>query len=102
MAFTGKEGGQITLEQGADMTSAYRDQNPGKTKGHFMGRDILLEILNQEGCMGIRVYYGIDNNGDKQLVFVGADSNEDDQLDLIADLSMPCPSRCGSSNDLNS
>ncbi|GAB5419153.1 MAG: hypothetical protein Crog4KO_06610 [Crocinitomicaceae bacterium] len=102
MAFNGTEGGQITLAEGADLTSKYRDENPGSTKGHFFGKDILKRILTQEGCMGIRMYYGIDEDGKKELVIVGADGNEDDMLDIVADLSMPCPSRCGSPNSLNS
>lgn len=102
MAFNGTEGGQITLEDGADMTSRYRDQNPGETKGHFFGKDILHEILKQDGCMGIRMYYGVDKDGNKELVIVGADEAEDDMLELVADLSRPCPNRCGSSNALNS
>lgn len=102
MAFNGREGGQITLQVGSDMTERYRDENPNELKGHFFGRDILLEILKQEDCMGIRMYYGIDDDGEKALVIVGADSNEDDMTGLVADLSMPCPNRCGSSNSLNS
>lgn len=102
MAFNGREGGQITLSEGADMTAKYRDNNPNELKGHFFGKDILKQILNQEGCMGIRMYYGIDDDGEKALVIVGADTNEDDITDLVADISMPCPNRCGSSNPLNS
>lgn len=102
MAFNGREGGQITLSEGADMTAKYRDNNPNELKGHFFGKDILKQILNQEGCMGIRMYYGIDDDEEKALVIVGADANEDDMTDLVADISMPCPNRCGSSNSLNS
>lgn len=102
MAFDGTEGGQITLEQGADMTGKYRDNNPGKLKGHFFGKDILRNILSQEGCMGIRMYYAEDSKGEKALVIVGADASENDMTELVADISMPCPSRCGSSNGLNS
>lgn len=102
MAFDGTEGSQITLLLGGDMTGRYRDNNPGELKGHFFGKDILKQILNQEGCMGIRMYYAEDSKGVKALVIVGADSSENDMTDLVADLSMPCPSRCGSSNALNS
>lgn len=102
MAFNGTEGGEITLEQGAAMTAAYRDQNPGATKGHFFGKDILDQILSQQGCVGIRMYYGIDSTGAKQLVIVGADVNENDMTDLVADLSFPCPNMCSKRNPLNS
>lgn len=102
MAFDGSEGAEITLSEGADLTSKYRDSNPNQTKGHFFGKDILNQLLNQEGCMGIRMYYGIDDKGKKELVIVGADANENDMTELVADLSMPCPSRCGNANPLNS
>lgn len=102
MAFNGTEGGQITLSEGANLTSKYRDDNPGETIAHFFGKDILKQILNQEGCMGIRMYYGVSDKGEKELVIVGTDGSEDDMLDLVADLSMPCPSRCSSPNPLNS
>ena len=100
--FTGKEGSAITTTEASDMTEAYRDANPGALKGHFIGKDILNDILAQSGCMGIRIYYGIDE-GKKTLVFVGADSSEDDQVTgIIADRTESCPSRCGVSNDLDS
>jgi len=101
MAYTGREGKAISLEVGADLTSNYRNNNPGAQLGHFFGKDILNDILDQEGCMGIRMYYAEDDDGNKQLVIVGADGSENDMLDLIADFSSPCPP-CGSSNDLNS
>lgn len=65
MAFNEKEGGEITLYAAADMTAEYRTQNPGETKGHFYGKDILNDLLNQNGCMGVRIYYAIDGNGKK-------------------------------------
>lgn len=102
MAFNGKEGGQISLTSAAEMTAEYRAQNPGKTKGHFYGKDALNELLDQTGCMGIRIYYAIDSSGKKELVLVGVDSNEDDMLNMIVDISSPCPNRCSQNNALNS
>lgn len=102
MAFDGSEGGQIPLSDGEDMTARYRDQFPDELKGHFFGKDILNDILNQEGCMGIRMYYGIDKRGEKALVIVGADADQNDMTELVADISLPCPSLCGNSNGLNS
>jgi hypothetical protein len=103
MSFDGTEGGEITLSAGADLTAEYRKLNPGDTKGHFYGKDILNDILDQTGCMGIRIYYGVDDTtGAKELVLVGADSSEDDMTDLVADMSAPCPNACGGGNDLNS
>ena len=102
MAFNGTEGGEITLAAGAALTAEYRRLNPDERKGHFFGKDILNEILEQEGCMGIRMYYGVDVNGDKELVIVGANAAENDMTELVGDLSAPCPNACGKANDLNS
>lgn len=101
MTFNGKEGGEITLDLGAAMTAEFRRQNPNTTIAHFFGREILEKLLTQEDCMGVRMYYGIDEHGEKQLVLVGADSNGNDILDLVADISVPCPNACSDRNPLN-
>jgi hypothetical protein len=102
MAFDGTEGGTITLAQGATMTEDYRTANPNGINGVFMGKDILNQILDQNGCMGIRVYFALDASGRQTIVCVGADSSESDQEnDTVANLGAPCPPRCKTSQ-LNS
>ena len=103
MAFDGKEGGEIELETAAVWTKNYRNENPGDTKGHFFGKDILNDILNQSGCMGIRMYYALDDDEKKELILVGAVGNEDDMhTGVLADFASPCPPYCGRRNQLNS
>lgn len=103
MAFNGTEGAPITLDVAGAWTENYRTQNPTLVKGVFYGRDILEQILAQPGCQGIRFYFALDNLNKNTLVAVGADAQENDQLNgVIADVSSPCPPHCGSSNQLNS
>lgn len=102
MAFNGKEGEEITLSNASSMTAAYRRNNPNETLGHFFGREIISRILDQPDAVGIRIYYGIDEDGKKQLILVGADSDENDLTDLVADVSFPCPDACSVPNALNS
>lgn len=102
MAFDGTEGGAISLADGAAMTKEHRMRNPTALKARFFGKDILNQLLAQEGSMGIRIYFGQDEDGNRQLVLVGADSDENDMLDLVADTSVPCPNYCSSANALNS
>ncbi|MES2140924.1 MAG: hypothetical protein V4511_14550 [Bacteroidota bacterium] len=103
MSFTGKENHAITLEEAAVWTSNYRAANAGATKGHFYGKDAIQAIINQTGCVGIRIYYAIDNYGAKQLIIVGANTSENDlYTGLLAERSIPCPTRCGVTNPLNS
>ena len=100
--FDGREGGQITLAAGAALTSTFRTNFSSQPKGRFFGREILESILAQTDCVGIRFYFGQNSNNQFELVICGADAAGDDMLDLIADISVPCPSYCSSSNDLNS
>lgn len=102
MAFDGNEGEQITLAEGAALTKAYRDKNPSAIKARFFGRDKIEQILAQTDCKGLRLYYGYGADGTPELVMVGADSNENDMLNIVLDVSVPCPHRCSSTNPLNS
>lgn len=101
MSFTGNEGKQITLEEGALLTQRYRDSGESTTKGLFVGRTHLEAILAQADCKGVRMYLGKNANLEPELVLVGADSNENDMLGMIVDNVFRCPP-CGSvANPLN-
>jgi len=107
MSFTGNEGAFITLTDAATLTANYRSGQLNPTLGHFLGISKLQDLLAQTGCVGLRIYYGIDSEtGSKEIVVVGVDEDENDILDgtepLILDQSVPCPTSCGASNDLNS
>lgn len=104
MSFNGNEGEFITLEEGAAMTARYRETiELGGILGEFIGKNKLIEILEQSECVGIRIYYGINDHGKKSLVFVGADSDTNDLSNgLILDKTSSCPSICSKSNALNS
>lgn len=104
MSFNGNEGAEITLTEASQMTKNYRDQaglNP--TLSHYVGKTHFEAILNQSGCVGIRIYYAIAENGEKQLVFVGVDSEENDLYNgILVDRSILCPPTCPRINPLNS
>ena len=55
---TGNEGGPIDLEQAASWTANHRHRHSkNATVSQFFGQAILNRILQQEGCLGIRIYY---------------------------------------------
>lgn len=104
MSFNGSEGNAIDPNKASEWTKSFREGNSGAIIAHFFGRDILTDILNQEGCQGIRFYYGSDS-GVPQLIAVGADSDGNDQLGedrIVADEAIACPSHCSQANILNS
>jgi hypothetical protein len=104
MSFNGNEGDYITLEEGAAMTASYRSSvQPGTVTGQFVGKEKLIQILNQPNCVGIRMYYGLDEFNENSIVAVGVDSNENDITNgHIIDRFIKCPPRCSKRNPLNS
>lgn len=102
MAFTGDEAGEFPLETAAKWTANYREKNPDKIRSHFFGYKIIRKILDQEGCVGIRCYYSLDDKGVQQLIMVGANAQEEDLYNgIIAEISRPCPPMCPPPNPLN-
>ncbi|MDP1744914.1 MAG: hypothetical protein Q8L90_05015 [Bacteroidota bacterium] len=103
MSFTGREDHAISLSDASAWTREYRTKNPSATKGHFYGKDAIQAILNQTGCVGIRIYYAIDTAGAKQLIITGVTSDENDLYNgILAERGICCPPTCGVNNPLNS
>lgn len=104
MSFNGNEGEVIALADASAWTESYR--NSGASNGvnaHFFGIEKLKLILSQRDCVGIRMYYAMDDEGNPALALVGVDRNENDLYNgVILDRSVPCPSYCGDPNPLNS
>jgi hypothetical protein len=105
--FDGTEGKPLALATFKTWTADYKAslKDPDTTLAHFFGFQIINKILAEKGCMGIRVYYGIDDAGEKQVMLVGAKENGDNLFpatdalnpndpNTIADFSYPCPPYC--------
>ncbi len=104
MSFTGNEDHSISLTEAAHLTENYRNTvSTGATIAHFFGRDALQAILDQTDCVGIRIYYGLKDDGEKQLVITGVNAAGNDLYNgLLAERSAVCPTTCSASNPLNS
>jgi hypothetical protein len=101
---TGHEDHNIGLQAAANMTRRYREsiEKGNKIAGYF-GEDAIEAILAQDGCIGIRYYYGINDEGQKVLILVGVKANADDIYEgRIMEMSWPCPHCCSTANPLNS
>lgn len=94
----------ITVSEGADLTKAYRDANLNTTNAVFLGVHKLQELLDQNGAVGIRFYFGIDATRELTLVAVGCNSKEEDILipdaELVLDCGVKCPNNCDPSSPL--
>ena len=102
MSFTGNENHDFTLTEASEWTANFRAAHPSSILGHFFGKTALEAVLAQTGCVGIRIYYALDDGGAKQLIVVGVDSSEDDMTaGLIKERSCPSPPYSGGKNCLN-
>ena len=91
----------ITESEGAELTARYRSEYPNTTNAIFFGSDKLQDLLNVSGAIGIRIYYGINEDEKPELVLVAVDEDGNDDLNLILDRGKQCPSTCSTPNALN-
>lgn len=105
--FDGSEGKPIDAATAQKWMANYKTslKEPNDTLAHFFGFSIIEQILGEPGCKGIRIYYGIDDAGKKQLLLIGADANGNNLWpdatapaggggNIVADYSFPCPDYC--------
>ena len=100
--FTGDEGAPIPLKQASEWTANYRTRFPDEVLSYFFGFKIIDQIMKQEDCIGIRIYYAnskplssfqsfivsvsnfllraVGAPGEKHLLVVGTDKYGNDQL----------------------
>ncbi|BCY28299.1 hypothetical protein [Flavobacterium okayamense] len=102
MAISPNSGAEISLADAQKLIQNFQAKFPGEIKASFVGIDTLNLVLNQEGVMGVRIYYGYDTDA-KQIspVLVGVDEEGRDMTAVILDHFDPCPTECDSSSPLN-
>jgi hypothetical protein len=92
----------ISLEEAVKYTHSFQRKNPYAIKAFFVGADKLELILEQENCIGIRIYNGYNREEDREnLVLVGVDvSGEDMTRGVILEELTPCPKVCPIESEL--
>lgn len=79
ISFTGNEKHLITLEEAIRFTQNHRRSAPeGSMLGGFFGRQIITKLLNQETCVGIRIYFSSQDDGTPTFVLAGVNANNSD------------------------
>ncbi|MES2778334.1 MAG: hypothetical protein V4651_00410 [Bacteroidota bacterium] len=95
---------QITLNEAANLTENYRDAQTENVyvKAQLFGQEAIRALLDQSGCIGVRMYYGLSGEGVPRLVLAGVDEAGNDMCEgIILDKGVLCPTECSESNDLN-
>ena len=75
-------GENIGLTEGRELVNAFRAANPEATKGYYIGRNILEQILAQPGCVGINFRKCLTNMNEEHLVYTGVDAEGKDILEF--------------------
>lgn len=75
-----------------------------KTQSCFIGSDAITSLLGASGAVGLRIYFGLDDEGNLQPIFFASDSEGNpikqpatltgDGQDDGIDASLPCPPYC--------
>jgi len=59
------------------------ETHPDAFKAVTIGRNIIEQILAQPGCVGMRFYDAINEEGQKTLVYVGVDASGKNMLEKV-------------------
>jgi hypothetical protein len=101
--FDGTEGDPIPFPTAEEWILNYQEKHPEATRAHFFGNEIISQILAENGAIGIRIYYAINDDGEPQLILLGAGADGNDLIpgqelqggsNHAADISYPCPPYC--------
>ncbi len=101
--FTGQENHQVTLAEASNYSRNFREgKNLEDVKAVYFGRNIYEKILSQAGCVGLRLYFAVDDSGLTTLVVTGVRADGTDIYDgFLGEDTLPCPPYCGALNPLN-
>lgn len=74
-------GEDIGLAEGIQLVKAFAEANPEATKGYYIGRNIIDQILSQPGCVGINFRKCLTDLNEEHLVYTGVDADGKDILE---------------------
>lgn len=91
----GAAGSRIPLEEAIKRIQLFRETYvrkaptvPEEIRGNAFSRELMLAILQQPGCDGIRIYHSVREDAGaavRELVVVGIDKNGDDLVTVHGD-----------------
>lgn len=93
--YSGKEGRFISPNNSKKWVANFQKNNPGHTHAFYFGRELFENILNEPGCVGIRVYYAQDDAKNPKMVLMGVDR----QGNNITKKQLKVPKELRMSND---
>lgn len=95
---------RISLEAAAALTRRSRGAAAKDSqKAYAFHADQVKELLAQPGCVAIRIYNAVQDDGTQTLVLVGIDASDKDLTGgVMLEFAVPCPPFCNDGSALNS
>ena len=97
----------ISLDQAKAYTKKYRDNLKDMLTNEYQGAlsycetldaDAVRTLLDQKGCVGFRIYYGLNDDNQVSAVLVAVNDKNEDILNgndsVILDNLSKCPQGC--------
>jgi len=114
-----KDSHSISLEVAVEMTTLYRENRPAILKPEYstdilalnesFNKEDVLSLLEENGCAGLRIYYGMSPDLNIHAILVGVNEAGEDILPdekmldaIILEDSRRCPVECPPDSVLNS
>ena len=97
------DSGKVIIEKEAvKYTHSFQSKYPNATKAYFVGLEKINLILEQENCIGVRIYDGYNSETKKEnRVIVGVDHQGEDMIEgVIVEELTSCPNHCPKSSSL--
>ncbi len=91
---TAYKGEIVKYEEADSWMQNYDAQFTEEVRGHMYGENALMQLLNQKGVEGVKIYNAQDLEGNQKLVFQGLGENAS-EVGLAFDISRSCPPLCG-------
>lgn len=77
-------GAIIDLKEAIELTANYRAEKPNGVKAHLIDASLVRQVLEQDGCVGIRIYNGYDKTTNSVCpVIVGVSVDDKDMTEGI-------------------
>lgn len=96
-------GSIITVERAKELITSFGMKYKNEINSSFIGSENVHHILSQEGCVGLRIYNGYNNEVNKMsLIVIGVDESGKEMLDkgVVYDELAVCPPLCPIDNSL--
>lgn len=103
MKLNATTGSIISEERARKLITSFGIKYKDEINSSFIGSENVQHILKQEGCVGLRIYNGYnDENQKMSLVLVGVDESGNEMLSdgIIYDELALCPPTCPVDNSL--